>query len=505
MKSAGAAAGLAMAAGINPFSYAQNDKIRLGIIGTGSQGRIAHMDQGIRKNADQIDVVALCDVFLPNLEEGVKMSGNENIPTYMDYREMLEKEQLDAVLITTPLYLHYQMVLDALDAGLYVFCEKTMAYTIEECRDIVRKCHDTGKFVQVGHQRRYNPYYNKAMWLAHEKNLIGRINHITAQWHRNDSWRRPVPDYALTPEEQKYIPNLEKHVNWRLYNDLSGGLMTELGTHQLDVVSWFLGGLPKRVSGMGGIDYWRDGRECDDNVVLMYEWNVRPGMQGYKPIDQRDAKQNRARINAPYNVRMTYSSICANRLLHYSELIQGDRGSLELVGEQRCQYYAEPWVAQARAAAAAAQAKKEEGENAEGAEGEDAKTTASYIPGEAYNEGVALDVYTDENQSIEYDVWMSNHNSWAGFINDIKTGGMPKANQMTGLLSAICGHKGNEALAKGSTIDIDPALMAFDFETPDAYRYDFIDGPNPGQPVEGAEGAEGAEEGAGEATEEAQA
>lgn len=476
MKAAGIVAGTAAAAGFNPRSYAQNEKVRLGVIGTGLQGRIAHINEGLAKNAALIHIAAVCDVLQQNLDDGYAAAGGGDVRRYMDYREMLDKEELDAVLIATPLYLHHRMTMDALDRGLYVFCEKTLAYTIDECREIVTKCHETGKFCQVGHQRRYNPHYNKAMWLAHDKAQIGRINFISAQWHRNNSWRRPLPETPLSEEEKKYIPDIEKHINWRLYNDMSGGLMTELGTHQLDVASWFLGGVPARVSGMGGLDYWRDGRECDDNIVLLYEWQMRPGMNGYMPIEPRDAKQSRARINAPYAVRMTYSSICANQKPHYSEMIQGDRGAFELVSEQRCQYYVEPWWIADRQAAAQQQAAQAAGTTAP-----DATTTKSYIPGEAANEGLPLEVYTGPDKETEYTPWMANHLSWKSFAEDIKNGTTPKANQMTGLLSAICGHKGNEALAKGTTLDIDPALFAFDFETPDAFRYDFVDGPIPGQ------------------------
>ena len=73
---------------------------------------------------------------------------------------------------------------------------------------------------------------------------------------------------------------------------------------------------------------------------------------------------------------------------------------------------------------------------------------------------------------------MANHNQWAAFANDVKTGGMPKANQMTGLISAICGHKGNEAIRNGSTVEIDPALMAFDCDTPDPHLFDPVEGPD---------------------------
>ena len=112
---------------------------------------------------------------------------------------------------------------------------------------VVQKCHDTGKFVQVGHQRRYNPKYNLGMWMTYDRGMLGRITHITAQWHRNNQWRRPVPkDYVLNEEEKKYIPDFELHMNWRLFDEVSGGLYTELATHQTDIANWFLGQSPLR-------------------------------------------------------------------------------------------------------------------------------------------------------------------------------------------------------------------------------------------------------------------
>jgi len=483
MKSAGVVAGTAAVAGFSAKSYAQNEKVRLGIIGTGAQGRIAHMGEGLRVHDDKIQIVAICDVWNKSKTDALKVladQGKAAVPTYVDYREMLEKEELDAVLIATPLYLHHQMVMDSLDAGLYVFCEKTLTMTIEESRDIVKKCHETGKFLQVGHQRRYNPYYNKAVWLT-QKDLIGRITHITAQWHRNESWRRTPPkNYILTAEEKKYITDLDRHVNWRLFNDTSAGLMTELGTHQLDVASWFLGGIPAKVSGFGGLDYWKDNRDAEDSVALIYEWDMKPGMQGFKKAMQRSGKQRKTRLGSPYKVRMTYSSICTNSQQHYSESIQGDYGSFELLGEQRCQFYPEKWhidykIAKAkRDAAKAAKAAGKPGAAPVVAP----KTSKSYIPGEAVNEGIRLDVYTDDKEGTKYDVWMANHNQWAAFADHIQNGGVPKSNQMAGLVSSICGHKGNEAIRTGATVEIDPELMAFDFETPDPFGYDEVAGPD---------------------------
>ncbi len=497
IKATSTAAGIAAASGINPRSYAANEKIRLGIIGAGKQAQIAHMGQGLRVNADQIEIAAICDVWSISRNSAQKILKesevlNSDAKVYIDYKEMLDKEKLDAVLIATPLFEHYPMVIASLEAGCHVFCEKTMTMTIQESRDIVEKCNETGKFVQIGHQRHYNPYYNKAMWLARDKGMIGRISHITAQWHRNESWRRKLPrDYTPTAEDKKYIKDLDRHVNWRLYNDTSAGLMTELGTHQLDVASWFLGSIPTKVSGMGSIEYWKDDRDAEDHTALLYEWTVKPGDKGHFPVKRRTSRQSEARLNSKYKVRMTYSSICTNAKSHYGELIQGDRGAFSLMGESGLRFHAEPWYQDYLAAVAARKAGKKVA----------AKTSKSYIPGAAEDAGIEIPVWTNAAQtSTEYDVWMANHNQWTAFANDVKNNGMPKANQMTGLISAICGHKGNEAIRTGSTVDIDPALMKFAFETPDPHRFENVEGPKPGDKKKDEPDAPAAD--AGEATDE---
>ena len=498
IKTTSTAAGIAAAAGINPRSYAANDKIRLGIIGTGKQAQIAHMGQGLRVNADQIQIAAICDVWSLSRNAAQKILSesdvlNKNAKVYIDYKEMLEKEELDAILVATPLFEHYQMVMDGLDAGVHVFCEKTMTMTIEQSRNIVKKCNETGKFVQIGHQRHYNPYYNKAMWLARDKGLIGRITHMTAQWHRNESWRRSLPqNYTPTADDKKYVKDIDRHVNWRLYNDTSAGLMTELGTHQMDAASWFLGSIPTKVSGMGGIEYWRDDRDAEDHTTLLYEWTVKPGDKGFFPLERRNRQQSKARLNTKYKVRMTYSSICTNAKSHYGELIQGDRGAFSLKGESGLRLHSEPWYHQYLAA------KKARAEGKAVA----AKTSNSYVPGAAEDAGIPIEVYTnDDHTCTDYDVWMANHYQWAAFANDVKNNTTPKANQMTGLVSAICAHQGNEAIRTGKTVDIDPGLVKFDFETPDPYRFDEVAGPKPGEDApkcnveeEPAEGEAAAEE-----------
>lgn len=473
MKTAGIATGVAIAAGRAPFSYAQNEKVRVGCIGTGGQGSY-HVRDGLL-GAEDIQIVAVCDCYGPHQKYGTQLAQLSNAgielaagmglsaaqreraakiprPTgYYDYREMLEKEKLDAVVIATPLHTHYQMAMDALDAGCYVFCEKTMTYDIEHARNLVKKSHETGRFVQVGHQRRYNPMYNKALLMARDEKTIGRINHIDCQWHRNNDWRRPFnKNHKLNSMERKFIKDLGRHMNWRLYKESSGGLMTELATHQLDIASWFLDAMPKRVYGYGGLDYWRDGREVFDNVNVVYEFELTPESKMFHYIDPRNSYQDPEAVNSPYTVRVVYSSITANAKRGCSELVQGDEGTFSLT-EKGSYHYVEPtskvqWAKQGGSQAADANA---------------AVITSGgtlQLSNEALEEGEPITV--DNDKSVD-------KLQFIAFAGNIKNGGQPKANVMVGLRAAIMGLSGMKAMRERTEVEIDPSWYDFDFETPD--------------------------------------
>ncbi len=481
------AAGIAVATTWSPFAYAANEKVRVACIGTGGQGGF-HIRNGLGL-CPEVEIVAICDVYLQNQNEAWKIAGGEkkDIKRYYDYKRMLDemKDGIDAVVIATPLYTHFQITMDCLDAGKFVFCEKTLAYTVDECRQVVEKCHEKGTWLQVGHQRRYNPEYNKAVWLARgsdtRQSVVGRINHVNAQWHRNNDWRRPVPaDYVLNEEEKPYITEgLEKHLNWRLYHERSrGGLITELATHQLDVTAWALGQMPARVAAFGGIDYWRDGRTVDDNIVMLYEYDIKRTSGSFAQIPTRNDFQKRSEINKDYTVRLTYSSICGNARRDYSEHIQGDRGSVLLTEQKGCTFYPEPAAKNAekewnkRQAPAAEAAKDAAGEAKKIVAGE----TRNYKD-EAYELGTKITVFDDRGEPFTNPL-VVDRMQFTSFANDIRNNTVPKANQMVGLMSAVSGFAAVEAMEKGSTVEIDPALYAFDFETPDPFRYDFFEDPN---------------------------
>lgn len=459
MAAAGATAGVAVATTYSPFSYALNEKVRVASIGTGGQGCL-HLRDGLAR-AKNIEVRAVCDVYMPHLEGGWIAAGRDpKINRYLDYHEMLEKEELDAVVIATPLDTHFKISMDCLDAGKYVFCEKTMCYEIEHAREMVKKAHEKGLFVQVGHQRRYNPDYNHAMKLIWDEKIVGRIHHVDAQWHRNNDWRRPVPSRALTDEEKAYIPDLERHINWRLYREHSGGLMTELATHALDVVNWILDANPTRVCGYGGLDYWRDGRDVQDNINIIYEYEIGPGSRAFHDIEPRTELHSNDQLNKPYVVRVVYSSITANAQRGASEWIQGDEGTLRLT-ELGCLLYREPgskvkWADSAR--------RDDAEENAL------VITTSGtrLLSSDAQKKGEPLLVDTDRSvDQLQFEA----------FASDIRTKGTPRANAMVGLKSAVCALAGMKALrtaAEGGSceVKIDPKWYEFDgFEPDDTSLY----------------------------------
>jgi len=257
------------------------------VIGTGSRGKT--LVQNILKTRN-CTIAALCDHYEPHLAEGRKLvpAGTR---AYADHRAMLDAGGLDAVVIATPLDLHARHTLDALDAGLHVWCEKSMARTIADCGAMVERARRAGKVLQIGHQRMFHPTYLNALKRV-KTGEIGPITQIRASWHRNNSWRRPVPPGSS-----------DRETNWRLYHDRSAGLMTELATHQLQVGNWFLDGVPTRVIGSGSLCFWKDGRDVYDHVALVYEYSG--------------------------GRKFVYTSLLNNARYGCEEQIQGSKGTIE--------------------------------------------------------------------------------------------------------------------------------------------------------------------------------
>lgn len=233
--------------------------IGIGIIGTGDRGSGL---LSLVNDIDGLEARAVCDVIDFRLAASAKTAG-EQAKAYVDYRRLLDDKHVDAVLLCTPFGMHGPMAIDILDAGKHIYCEKTMARGADDIQRVLAKAESRPKQIfQTGHQYHSSALYRKAKEMI-DAGYLGALTAVNCQWNRNHSWRRPVPTDR---------PELERQINWRMYREYSGGLIAELMSHQLDFVNWVTGVRPAFISGQGGIDHYKDGRETFDNVHLQAQY-----------------------------------------------------------------------------------------------------------------------------------------------------------------------------------------------------------------------------------------
>lgn len=292
--------GLAIAGNSAPSIFTLSDKIKIGLIGVGQRGLGLAT---VIKNTPGLALTACCDLIPGNLAGGMKLSA-PNSKSYTDYRKLLEDKNVDAVVIATPLYLHYPMAMEALKANKHIYIEKTMTYDIVQALNIVKEVKKHPKLVfQVGHQYRYYDMYPKIKtYIAN--GLIGKVTHFESQYNRNSNWRRPVP-----------AGYTDKQINWRMYKEYSGGVLAELSAHQIDVVNWLTDSRPEKVMAMGDVNYWKDGRTTFDNVRAIYEY--------------------------PSGIKSSVTSILSNQYNSYITRILGSEGTIEM-GRDFAKLYMEP-------------------------------------------------------------------------------------------------------------------------------------------------------------------
>jgi predicted dehydrogenase len=229
---------------------------------------------------------AVCDIWDYNRKGGMgKVRALQgHLPKgYTDAEEMLSREKgLDAVIVATPDFWHAPHTVMCLEAGLNVYCEKMMSNSIDGARSMVRAMESSGKLCQIGHQRRSNPRYRYTLeQLIQKHNITGQIVNANGQWNRAVSSSQDIAykkSLAIDPTIlAKYgFKDMHQFMNWRTYRDLSGGPISDLGAHQIDIFNWFLGTAPKRVYASGGNDYFRE-REHFDNVMTIFDYDTPQG------------------------------------------------------------------------------------------------------------------------------------------------------------------------------------------------------------------------------------
>jgi predicted dehydrogenase len=312
---AGAPAVVALGAAAAARGPVPGGPVRVGFIGVGGQGR-ALLDSVSPTHAD---VRALCDINPASLQRADEVLAKNKMPParhYVEWKEMVEKEDLEAVIIATPLWSHAEITTACLEAGKHVLCEKMMAWDVQSCERMRDAAQRTGKVLEIGYQRNYNPLYQSAYQGIIQSGTLGEVYHARLVWHRNTNWRRkvepPAPDYD--PSRWGY-PSLEHLINWRLYWKYSQGLYAELCSHQLNVANWWFGAEPTNVLSAGGVYRFRDGREVPDHVFGTFEY--------------------------PGGRTATFSSIESNAFDDFYEMYMGTKGTLIIKAERDAMLFEE--------------------------------------------------------------------------------------------------------------------------------------------------------------------
>jgi predicted dehydrogenase len=282
--SASAASIVATAASANRVIGA-NNRLRVGIIGCGGLAQGAHIPSLMRmKEADNVEIVAVCDVYQKRLDQAAATTGAAPVK---DYRAMLDNKDVDYVTIVTPEHWHARMTLDAADAGKHIYCEKPMTWSIEQAKQVVKKIQQTSVKMQVGVQGMCDDSYETAQKYVKEGKL-GRVVQAQIDYSRNykrDFWVSDEPDKDVRPGENldwnaflgpapKRPFDLDRFLHWRRYWDYSGGIATDLFVHRITRIIRALDlKFPNRVVAVGGKWEFRDSpAEIPDTFNMMLDY-----------------------------------------------------------------------------------------------------------------------------------------------------------------------------------------------------------------------------------------
>ncbi len=375
----GAAVAVATPAAYFGYKSIEGKPVKALLIGAGDEGGVL----AGQHNPAYLEFVAVCDIRPSNMTRifqgeptGLRKGFNKvygertaqkikKLESYDAFTEELRKNKdIEAVVIALPLCMHAKAAIDAMKIGkergkpIHVLTEKLMAWNIKQCKQMIRTAKETGSILSVGHQRHYSMLYAHATEVVNA-GVLGDIRHIRALWHRNftwpfdpksakgemvtgvtqpkyrDGWFPPIThqDYDALADKKDMLKqfgydDIEHLIRWRLYQVTGGGLMAELGSHQLDACSIFLGHVhPLAVSGVGVRSFFgpgRNDRDIDDHVFATYEF---PGKNYAK--DKSDI------------VVVTYSSVSTNGFENYGECVMGDRGTLIVEKEESVMLYPE--------------------------------------------------------------------------------------------------------------------------------------------------------------------
>jgi predicted dehydrogenase len=257
-----------------------NDRIQIALIGAGGMGSA---DAASALQQRGVEIVAVADVYDGRLERARERWG-KHLFTSRDYREVLARPDVDAVIVGTPDHWHARISVDAMNAGKDVYVEKPMVQKVEDGRAVIDAQKKTGRILQVGSQRVSSILYEKAKQLI-AAGAIGQINMIEAWWDRNSAvgaWQYSIPPDAspATIDWDKFLGSAPKRpfepvrlFRWRNYQDYGTGVAGDLFVHLFSGMHYIMDSLgPNRVFATGGLRYWKDGRDVPDVMLGIYDY-----------------------------------------------------------------------------------------------------------------------------------------------------------------------------------------------------------------------------------------
>jgi predicted dehydrogenase len=273
-----------------------NDKIRIATIGMGIMGN-ADTDSALK--VPGVELVAVSDLYTGRLERAKEKYGN-NVYTTRDYRELLQRKDIDAVIIATSDNWHARITIDALNSGKAVYCEKPVVQKIADGLPVIQAQKKTKKPMQVGSQRVSSIVYRKAKEL-YKGGAIGQLNCVEASFDRQDAlgaweYTQPTDGSATTVDWNRYIEGMpkipydaKKFFWWRNYKDFGTGVAGDLFVHLLSGIHLMTDSFgPKKIFASGQLCYWKDGRDVPD---------VMTGIMEYPETKEHSAFQVMLRVN----------------------------------------------------------------------------------------------------------------------------------------------------------------------------------------------------------------
>ena len=255
-------------------------EVNVALIGAGGMG---NQDLDTCLMHEGVNVVAVCDLYEGRLDQAKEKYG-EDIYVHKDYKKILKRKNVDAVIIATSDHWHQQISIDALKAGKHVYCEKPMVHSIKEGEKLIKTWKKSGKVMIIGAQGTSSIGNEKAKELLAE-GAIGELNFAEGFWARHSpggAWQYPIPDDASkdTVDWKRYISNTKKRefdplrfFRWRNYRDYGTGMSGDLFVHLFSSLHYITNSKgPDQISATGGLRYWKDGREVPDVMIGMFQY-----------------------------------------------------------------------------------------------------------------------------------------------------------------------------------------------------------------------------------------